>query len=161
MVVINWNVFWTVVNIIILFILLRIFLWKPVMKMMDKRQNLIQGQLDDAAAKDAEAEEKRAKYEESLKSAKQESAQIVSDAKDRAQAQYDQIIGQANTDAADILQKAQEAATADRAQALKDAQSEIAGIALEAASKLLGANVDAESNKKMLDDFLAEAGADK
>lgn len=161
MITINWNIIWTVVNIIILFILLRIFLWKPVLNMMEKRKNLIQGQLDDAAAKDAEAEKKREQYENSLKSAKTESAQIVSEAKNRAQTQYDQIVEQANTDAADILEKAGAAAEADRAQALRDAQTEIAGIALAAASKLLGANVDAQSNKKMLDDFLAEAGAEK
>ena len=48
MLTLNMSAFWIVFNIIILFILLRIFLFKPVMGIIEKRQKLIQGQLDDA-----------------------------------------------------------------------------------------------------------------
>ena len=80
----DWGVFWIVFNIIILFILLRIFLFKPVLGIIEKRQNMIQGQLDDAASKNKEADDLKNRYEESLKSAKEESFQIVNDAKERA-----------------------------------------------------------------------------
>ena len=141
------NIFWTVVNLLILFILLRIFLFKPVLGMIEKRKAAIEGTLSDADQKNAAAQALKQQYESSLKDAKQESFQIVSDAKDRAQVQYNQIIDKANA-----------AAEADREKILKDAQSELASVALAAASKLLGTTVDAKANKAMLDAFLAEAG---
>ena len=128
---VDQNIFWTVVNLLILFILLRIFLFKPVLGMIEKRKAAIEGTLSDADQKNAAAQALKQQYESSLKDAKQESFQIVSDAKDRAQVQYNQII---------------------------DAQSELASVALAAASKLLGTTVDAKANKAMLDAFLAEAG---
>lgn len=161
MLVLNEHLISTVINILILFVLLRIFLWKPVLRMMEKRKQTIQDSLDDAARSNAEAEEKKLQYETKLQDAHQQSNQLVSQAKSRAQVQYDEIVRQANEDAASILAKADKAALADRDRLMEDAQGELAQVALAAAAKLLGATVNAEANKKMLDAFLAEAGGTK
>ena len=153
MIHIDSNIIWTVVNLLILFVLLRIFLFKPVLGMIEKRKGIIQNSLNEADEKNAAAGELKKQYENSLKDAKQESFQIVSEAKDRAQVQYNQIIDKANADASQIVKQANAAAEADRDKILKDAQAELA-----AASKLLGTTVDAKANKEMLDAFLAEAG---
>ena len=155
---IDMNIVWTVVNLLLLFILLRIFLFKPVLGMIEKRKALIESTLSEADQKNADAASLKEQYESSLKDAKQESFQIMSDAKDRAQVQYNQIIDKANADAAQIVHQANAAAEADREKILKDAQAELAEVALAAASKLLGTTVDAVANRAMLDAFLAEAG---
>ena len=95
------------------------------------------------------------RYEASLKGAKEESAQIISSAKERAQVQYNSIIDKANEDAAHIVEQANKAAESDREQILREAKAEIAEMALAAASKVIGSTVDSSSNKKLLDDFLA------
>ena len=158
MIHIDANLFWTVVNLLILFILLRVFLFKPVLGMIEKRKSMIETSLSDADKTKADADALKAQYESSLKDAKQESFQIVTDAKDRAQVQYNQIIDKATADASQIVKAANAAAEADREKILKDAQGELAEVALAAASKLLGTTVDAKTNKAMLDAFLAEAG---
>lgn len=155
MLTLNWNIFWIVFNIIVLFILLRIFLFKPLNKLAEKRTALIEGQIEEADTKNKEATALKEQYEASLKGAKEESAQIVSSAKERAQIQYNSIIEKANEDAAHIVEQANQTAVSDREQIMRDAQNEIAGIALAAASKLLGSNVDSKANKKLLDDFLS------
>ncbi len=155
MLTLNWNVFWIVFNIIVLFILLRIFLFKPLNKLAEKRTALIEGQIEDADAKNKEATALKEQYEASLRGAKEESAQIVSTAKERAQVQYNSIIEKANEDAAHIVEQANRAAESDREQIMREAHNEIAGIALAAASKVLESTVDGNSNKKLLDDFLA------
>lgn len=161
MLTLNWGIIWTVVNILILFVLLKIFLFKPVMGMIEKRQTMIQNQLDDAENKNKEADELKERYEASLKNAKEESFQIVNDAKERAQIQYAHIIDKANEDAAQIKQQADKSAEADREQMMREAQAELAQVALAAASKLIGSSVDAEANKNMLDQFLSEEGSQK
>lgn len=155
MLTLNWQIFWIVFNIIVLFILLRIFLFKPLQKLAEKRTVLIEGQIEEADAKNKAATELKNQYEASLKGAKDESAQIVSKAKERAQVQYDSIIEKANEDAAHIVEQANKTAVSDREQIMREAQSEIAGIALAAASKVLGSTVDGSANKKLLDDFLS------
>lgn len=161
MLVLNWGVFWIIFNIIVLFILLRIFLFKPVLGILEKRQAMIREQLDDAAQKQEEAGVLKDRYEESLKNAKEESFQIVNDAKERAKVQYEHIIEKANEDAAQIVQQAGKAAEADREQMMRGAQAELAQVALAAASKMLGSSVDTEANRNMLDQFLSEEGSKK
>ena len=158
MIHIDMHIIWTVVDLLLLLVLLRVFLFKPVLGMIEKRKNIIQTSLSEADEKNAAAGELKKQYENSLKDAKQESFQIVSEAKDRAQVQYNQIIEKANADASQIVKQANAAAEADREKILKDAQAELAEVALAAASKLLGTTVDAKTNKELLDAFLAEAG---
>ncbi|MGN1349506.1 MAG: F0F1 ATP synthase subunit B [Anaerovoracaceae bacterium] len=155
MLTLNWNIFWIVFNIIVLFILLRIFLFKPLNNLAEKRRQLIEGQIEEADTKNKEATELKDRYEASLKGAKEESAQIISSAKERAQVQYNSIIDKANEDAAHIVEQANKAAESDREQILREAKAEIAEMALAAASKVIGSTVDGSSNKKLLDDFLA------
>lgn len=155
MLTLNWNIFWIVFNIIVLFILLRIFLFKPLNNLAEKRRQLIEGQIEEADTKNKEATELKDRYEASLKGAKEESAQIISSAKERAQVQYNSIIDKANEDAAHIVEQANKAAESDREQILREAKAEIAEMALAAASKVIGSTVDSSSNKKLLDDFLA------
>jgi F-type H+-transporting ATPase subunit b len=152
------NIVWTVVNLLILFILLRIFLFKPVLGMIEKRKGVIQSSLSDAEKANTDAKALKTQYENSLKEAKKEGFEIVSEAKDRAQTQYDQIIEKANADASQIVKQATAAAVADRERLLKETQAEIVGVALAAAEKLLGSKVDDEANRDMLNKFLAEAG---
>jgi F-type H+-transporting ATPase subunit b len=158
---VDMNIIWTVVDLLILLVLLRIFLFKPVLGMIEKRKGIIQNSLTDADNANAEAQALKTKYENSLKDAKKESFEIVSEAKDRAQTQYDQIIDKANADATQIVKNATATAMADRERILKDARAELADVALAAAAKLLGTTVDDAANKEMLDKFLAEAGDGK
>ena len=76
----NWDIIWTFVNILVLFVLLKLFLFKPVNAMIEKRRKLIDGQLSDAAQKqkEAEAEKKIAlEHEQMLKNAKSEIAAVA------------------------------------------------------------------------------------
>ena len=161
MLTLNWGVIWIIVNILILFVLLRIFLFKPVLGMIEKRQALIQNQLNDAENKNREADELKLRYEESLKNAKEESFQIVNEAKERAKVQYAHIIDKANEDAIQIKKQADKSAEADREQMMREAQAELAQVALAAASKLIGNSVDTKANRNMLDQFLSEEGSHK
>lgn len=159
MLTLNWNIFWVIFNIIILFILLRIFLYKPLQNIMQKRTELIQNEINSAETKNKEASALKDKYESSMKNAKAESDEIVGQAKERAKVQYDQIVGNANEEAAQIVSQAHKTAESDRDQMMRDAQSELADVALAAAAKLIGKNIDDEANRKMLDDFLSEEGS--
>ena len=106
----DWNIVWTIVNSLVLFLLLKHFLFKPITEMMESRTAEIENNLKDAEDQKQKASELTAQYEEKLQGAHAEAAQIVSEARQRGQREYDAILKTAGQDA----QKEQERAAQKR-----------------------------------------------
>ncbi len=157
----NWDIIWTFVNILILFVLLKLFLFKPVNAMMEKRRKLIDGQLSDAAQKQKEAEAEKQAYADRLKEAHAEAAEILKKAKAEAEAQYCMILERAERDAQKKTAEAEKKIALEHEQMLKNAKSEIAAVAVMAAQKLAVKHADAEVDSALLESLIQEAGAMK
>ena len=157
----DWNIVWTIVNILVLFLLLKHFLFKPITEMMESRTAEIENNLKDAEDQKQKASELTAQYEEKLQGAHAEAAQIVSEARQRGQREYDAILKTAGQDA----QKEQERARADmereREEMLRGVQENVTELVLLTASKLSQKELDEESDRKLVDSFLSEAGGDE
>ena len=133
-----WSIFWSVLNIIILFIVLRIFLFKPVNKIMDERTRSIQNDIDTAKKDKEDAEELKRQYENDLGNAKKEAHDIIMKAHDDAEAERAAIIQRSQSEAEQIV-----------------ADAGKTDLAIEAASKIIGENVDDEKNRRLVDEFLS------
>lgn len=157
----NMNIVWTFVNILILFLFFRIFLFKPVNNILEQRQKLIEDDLQAAAKDKQEAAELKSEYQKVLDNAESKTVQIIKEAKDRAQIEYNKKVEASHAEAARIMEEANRSIELEKKKSMEEAQSEIAGIALLAAQKVIQKNVDAEDNKRLLGDFLKEAGASK
>lgn len=157
----DWNIVWTIVNILVLFLLLKHFLFKPITEMMESRTAEIENNLKDAEDQKQKASELTAQYEEKLQGAHAEAAQIVSEARQRGQREYDAILKTAGQDA----QKEQERARADmereREEMLRGVKENVTELVLLTASKLSQKELDEESDRKLVDSFLSEAGGDE
>ena len=140
---------WTIINLIVLFLLLRHFLINPVSNIMEQRRKLIADGLQNAQDTQDEANRLKAEYEEALSGAKKESAEIVDKARIDARAEYDRIVGEAGAKAGNIIENAR----IEREQTMKELQSQIAGLAIASAEKIVG---DKEQN--IYDQFLGEVG---
>ncbi len=156
-----WSIFWAVLNILILFILLRIFLFKPINKMMDDRTQSIQKDIDDAENAKREAEELRQQYENSISDAKEEAGKILREAHEYAEAERAEIIRKSHEEADEIVNSADETIENERRRVIQQAHVQIADLAIEAASKVVSANLDDEKNRKIVDNFLSEKEADR
>ena len=144
---------WTIINLIVLFLLLRHFLINPVSNIMEQRRKLIADGLQNAQATQDAANRLKAEYEEALSGAKKESAEIVDKARIDARAEYDRIVGEAGAKAGNIIENAKENVRIEREQTMKELQSQIAGLAIASAEKIVG---DKEQN--IYDQFLGEVG---
>ena len=157
----DWNIVWTIVNILVLFLLLKHFLFKPITEMMESRTAEIENNLKDAEDQKQKASELTAQYEEKLQGAHAEAAQIVSEARQRGQREYDAILKTGGQDA----QKEQERVRADmereREEMLRGVQENVTELVLLTASKLSQKELDEESDRKLVDSFLSEAGGDE
>lgn len=154
----DWNVIFQIINIIVFFLLLKKFLFKPVTDIMEKRENLIRSSMEEAEDTRKKANELKAEYQAQLDGAKDEAAAIVKEAKARGEKEYELMLANAGKDAQKLINDAQESARLEREKAVKGARGEIAALAIAAASKVAEKNIKAEDNKKLIDDFLSEAG---
>jgi ATP synthase F0 subunit b len=150
---INMGLVWTIINLIVLFLLLRHFLINPVSNIMEQRRKLIADGLQNAQDTQDEANRLKAEYEEALSGAKKESVEIVDKARIDARAEYDRIVGEAGAKAGNIIENAKENVRIEREQTMKELQSQIAGLAIASAEKIVG---DKEQN--IYDQFLGEVG---
>jgi len=152
----DWNFLFTIVNLIVFYLLMKKFLFGRIKKVMDERRELLAKQQQEAADKDAAAEAKLAAYNEKLAGAEAEGEQLIAEAKAKADAAYGRRMEQAEADAAQMKADAQLQIDADRAKAMKESRREVAALAVQAAEKVIGANVNADTDSAIFDEFLSE-----
>lgn len=131
----NLNIIYTFVNLIILYLLLRKFLFGPVTAIMDKRANEIKNSLDDAKSAKQEAAALKSSYIAKLNEAENAAKVIVKEAREAANTEREKIITKAKNEAGSIMQNASRQIELEKERSLKNVRSEIAGIAMDAAVK--------------------------
>lgn len=154
----GWNLVWTIINLIVLYLLMKKFLIGPVLGIMKKRKACIAKEMEEARVSREKAEELKVQYEKSLAMAKEESSQILENAKTDARQARESIVKNANDEAAKIIEAAQNTARQEQENAMQGAKKEIAQLAMQAAKKLLLEKSNENSNDMLYDKFLAKAG---
>ena len=154
----GWSLVWTIINLIVLYLLMKKFLIGPVLGIMEKRKACIAKEMEEARVSREKAEELKLQYEKSLAMAKEESSQILENAKTDARQVRESIVKNANDEAAKIIEAAQNTARQEQENAMQGAKKEIAQLAMQAAKKLLLEKSDENSNDMLYDKFLAKAG---
>ena len=148
----------TLVNTIVLFIVLKKFLFKPVMKMITDRQN----EIDDmyAAANEAKSNAKALEesYQQKLTAAAETGEAMVKEAVLRGQSREEEILRRANAEADAIRRKAAADIAQEKKKAISDAKDEIAGIAMEIAGKVVGDSLKTEDQAQLVDRFIEQLG---
>ena len=151
-----WNFIWAGINLILLLILMKIFLFKPIRKMMEKRTQMVQDELDSAKKTREEAEQLREQYDSELGSARDEAQKIIDKAHEDAETERAAIIKRSQEEADRIVADAGKTIENERKRVIAQAQTQIADLAVEAASRISGENVDDEKNRRLVDKFLSE-----
>lgn len=151
-----WNFIWPIINIILLFILLKIFLFKPLRKMMDERTASIQNDIDSAEKAKLEARELAEANRETLAQARKEAQDIIAQAKQEAASVKSELLKSSQEEAKQLIDSANKNIAVERQKALQEAQSQIADLAIAAASKIVGENLGDENNRRLVDNFLEE-----
>lgn len=150
------NLLFTVINLLILAVALRIFLFKPVHKILEQRQAEANAARDEAQAAIEKADALKAQCAEELDRIEAEKKQILLDAHTKADGEYDEIIADARATAEHIIENAKKEAERGKTEALESAREEIEQLVSEAARKIVEASESSEDS--LFDDFLIKAG---
>ena len=153
-----WTALFTLLNLVLTFLILKKFLFKPVNKMIDDRQKEIDELFAEAEDAKKMAENMRADYDRKLAEAKESSAKIISEASQEANRRSDEIIRQARMDADALRQKADADIALERKKALNDVKGDISRIAMDIAEKVVERELNADDQERLIDGFLRDLG---
>jgi F-type H+-transporting ATPase subunit b len=127
------------------------WIWPPLLAAMDERQRKIAEGLAAAEKGEQELSEARGKADGIIREARERANQIIDQAQHRANDLVDQAKGTASTESARIVEAAQQQIELDTTRARESLRREVAGIAVDAASKLLGREIDPRTHADLLD----------
>ena len=141
----------TIINLIVLFLLLKKFLIGPLNDVIKKREDMIAGTISDANNQKAEAMKLKSQYEDPLAGVDAECRDLREKSRVEAQNEYSRIIDQADAKSVKMIKDAEKTIEIKQNKELSDMQSQIAELAMAAAGKIVGGEGDAESAKLFAD----------
>lgn len=149
-----------IVQFLLLFFLLQKFLWGPIQKTLQSRADRIREGLENAEAAKLERTQMQAEVERVLMDARREAAALSDRAAKAAEAAAADIRVQAKAEGDRIRERAKADAAQLHQQTLSQLRGEVASLAVLAASRILGKEVDAGAHKALIERSLDEAGTE-
>ena len=148
-------------NLLILALLLKKFLLKPVQSILNRRQQEIDDSYVKAETDRNSAEKLKEEYTRRLSSARDEADTLVRAAVEEANRRGDEIVGDAQKSAANIKRKAEDEIAQERLKAYDTLKKDISDMAVDIAGKVVGREINAEDQSRLVEDFIRNAGDDK
>ena len=153
-----WSILVSLANLLIMFLILKRFLFKPVQKMMAARKQQVDQIYQDAKENRDRAINMKQEYEARLAAAREEADGLVRNAVQTAQRKGDAIVAEANSQASHLKQKAEQEIAQEKKQMLQDVRGEISDIAVSIASKVVEREVKKQDYDGFVDEFIKNVG---
>jgi F-type H+-transporting ATPase subunit b len=148
--------FWTLVTFLILLALLRKFAWGPILKAMNAREDGIRNDLDSARKEREEAQRLLEEHRALINQARKERAEAVEAGRRDAERLKAEILDEARKQRELLMKQAETQIDAGLRQARAALKGEAADLAIRAAGKLMGRNLDDATQRRLVDDYLAD-----
>lgn len=158
MLTLNWNIIWTFVDLIVLYVLMKKSLFARVQKVLDQRQEMIQGQMDHAKEQEALANQNLQQAQETVENATKEAREKAQRILEAASKKEKEQLQASEEEAKRILISSRKQAEQERKKLLADTQDEMVTIAMLAARKAVGNNINEEKEKALFEDLLKKVG---
>jgi F-type H+-transporting ATPase subunit b len=149
---------WTILTFLVLFALLAKFAWRPLLRSLEARQELIRKSLDDARLARQELERLNQESAQILAQARVEADSIVSRSRSDAERLREEMKQAARSQAATIVKNAERQIQLETARALQEIRREVVDMSVEIASKLIRRNISKEDNERLIDEAVRQIG---
>ena len=149
-----WHIVATIANLLILTLIVKKFLFKPVQKIMAERKAQVDNLYREAEESIDSAEKSKAEYEKKLEAADETVEGIIRDASKRAEAAREEIIADANRKARETAEKAEREIAQEKKKAINELKNEISGISVEIAENVVGREIDENDHRELIDSFI-------
>ena len=153
-----WDILIALLNLTLLFLLVKKFLFKPVKKVMAKRQDEVAERYDEASQAVSEADAKKKQWEEKMEGAEEEAASIITSATEVAKNRGEKIVSDAKQRAEYIVAQAQNEADLRHKKATEDIKREIVEVSGALAEKMLEREISTKDHRNLIDSFIEKIG---
>lgn len=153
-----WQIVISLANLVIIFLIVKKFLFKPVENVLAKRQGEIDKQYENAAIAEKEAKDNKDAWELKMQSAKDEAEEIIKDAEFAAENRGEKIIAQANEKADAIVRRAEKDAELEYKKSEEKIKQEIVGVSAILAEKILDREIKEEDHHDFIRSFIDNIG---
>ncbi len=154
----GWTFIFQIINTIIIFLVLKKILFKPVREFMISRQKGIEDTIDEADTIHNDAMALKAEYEGKLEQIKEEGREIIKDARLKADEQGREIVKEAQDKASSMIKHAENEIERENIKAMNELKDEITSLAFMTAEKILRKKLDEKEHDELMRKFVEEVG---
>ncbi len=146
---------WTLVIFGLLFFVLKRFAFPPIIGAVEARERALEEAIEGAKRDRAEAARLLAEQQAALDATRAEAQQLIGQARQAAERTRADLLEQTRVQQQELLERARRDIDAERLRAIADLRREAVDLALAGATKVIGRNLDEQSNRRLVEDFLA------
>ena len=152
---INWNLLFSLITVVVLVLILKKFFFEKVHQFMEARQQQVVNTLQEAQTTREEAQQKLEEYEAQMAFAESEKREIIKKAMQEAQAQAGAVLETASKEAGQVRERRE--IERDKMIAKKELQREIGDMAVLAAGKIIGEELNPKRQAEVVEKIIEEA----
>lgn len=145
------------INFFLLLVVLRIFLYKPILAMLDRRSQRIREGLEAAEQSKSQAASGEREVAKQLDEARKQGQALVAQAQEASNRLQEEARNQARREAETLLERARSEIQLERDQAIAELRGAFADLTISAAEKVIDQSLDRQAHKKLIDDVLAQS----
>ncbi len=147
---------WTILTFLVLLVLLAKFAWKPLLALLDRREEMIRQSLDDADKAKQELQRLQQESKEILSKARVEAQSILAKSRSQAEKLKGELRQEAKVQADSILRDAEKQIQVETEKAIAVIKTEVVDLSLLVASKLIKRNLSKEDNQSLIEESLKQ-----
>ena len=155
-VTIDYTILWQIFNMFIIYLLIRRYLYKPLVSFIENRRKGIEDDLDYAEQEKEEAQRLKEEYEKSIRAANQEAREILN----KATKESEEIIAEGKREAKqqseDMIARAHEELELKKEKMFQELKDEIAAISVQIAERIIETKIDAALQRQLIERRLKE-----
>jgi F-type H+-transporting ATPase subunit b len=152
---------WTAITFLLLLVILSKFAWGPIVKMLDEREGSIRDAIEQAKKERAEAERMMGEQKEALAQARREAAELARKNQQEVEALRADLTARARKEADELIVSARRQIQEEKSKAAVELKALVADLAIEAAGKLIKANLDDKTHRALVEEFMATLPAEQ
>ncbi len=151
--------FWTLLIFVVLLVILARYAFKPLTAAVEAREAALEKAISDAKAARDEANKLLAEQTKALETARAEAQRVVADSRVTGEKLRNEMLEQTKVQQHELLERARAEIDNERKRAIADLRREAVELALAGATKVIERNLDDQTNRKLVESFLATVPA--
>lgn len=153
-----WQIVVSLLNLFLLFLIVKKFLFKPVKRVLDSRQQKIDSQYAEAEAALDSAKRSEAELNEKLSAAHKTADEIVKEATELGERRKEKLVSDAHAEADTIIRQARNDAELEKKKAEEDIKTQIVDVSSALTEKLIEREITVEDHRRLIDSFISDMG---